>query len=131
MASALSLRDSVDVHSLIRHTLDPNLWVLCAGTVQSDECRRFEASKLLGLFVDLLAAYRFVVLDGPAINTHSESALFGSMMDRVLVVLHAGITRGPVVQAALAKLALVKPEGIELILNRRTFVIPQSLYRKL
>lgn len=60
-------------------------------------------------------------------------AAFGQkdLYGRIFMVVHAGETRAPVVTAALSKLAANGCDKVELVLNRRTFPIPQWIYKKL
>ena len=57
--------------------------------------------------------------------------LYAPCVDRVLLVLHAGVSRGPVVERALAKLTGPTRDKIEIILNRRKHAIPESVYKRL
>ncbi len=102
-----------------------------AGIIPPAPIQALEPMKFRGLLEKLGRFYQFILVDGPPINVYPESPLYASQVDRVLLVVHAGKTRVPVVAKALAKLAAAGCDNVEPILNRRTFVIPQAIYEKL
>jgi Mrp family chromosome partitioning ATPase len=101
------------------------------GTVPADHIQALEPMKFRNLLETLTLTYSFIVVDGPPVNAFPESLLYASQVDRVLLVVSAGKTRVPVAAKALAKLAEVGCANADIILNRRTFVIPQVIYEKL
>jgi len=114
-----------------RQTAIPNLSVMGVGTVPADHIQALEPMKFRGLLETLALTYSFIVVDGPSVNAFPESLLYAPQVDRVLLVVSAGKTRVPVAAKALAKLTEVGCAHAEVILNRRTFVIPQAIYEKL
>ncbi len=108
-----------------------NLSVMGVGTFPPDHIQALEPMKFRELLEKLADSYRFILVDGPPVNLYPESPLYASQVDCVLLVVHAGKTRVPVVAKALAKLAAAGCDKVEPILNRRTFVIPQAIYEKL
>ncbi len=117
--------------ALTRKTTVPDLSIMRAGVVVGDHIRAMEPPKLRELLQELVPSYRFILIDGPAINAYPESILYAPQVDRVLLVVHSGVARGPVVGKALAKLSVVGCTKFEVILNRRRYAIPNTVYRRL
>jgi len=89
-----------------------------------------EPPRFRNMLDELTQIFTFVVIDGPPVNLHSESTLLGSQVDRILLVVHAGVTRMPVASKAVERLSAggIQPQ---VILNRRDFPIPDAVYRRL
>lgn len=125
------LNDSGEASGVAQRTAIPNLSVIGVGAVPADHIQALEPMKFRSLLETLALTYSFIVVDGPSVNASPESLLYAPQVDRVLLVVSAGKTRVPVAAKALAKLADVGCTNAEVILNRRTFVIPQVIYEKL
>src|SRR5215510_9435287 len=108
-----------------------NLSVLGVGGMCPDRIRALKPPKFHDLLDELAATYKFILIDGPSIQAHPESLLYAPQVDRVFVVTQAGKTRVPVLARALTKLSTAGCDQVEFILNRRAFVIPHSIYKKL
>lgn len=115
----------------VRQTMVPNLWVMGAGVADLGQLKRLEPPKLRALLDNLTREYALVILDGPALNVYPESVLYASQVDRVCLVVHSGVTRVPVIKAALARLPAERANKVEIILNRRVFNIPAWIYKRL
>jgi hypothetical protein len=72
-----------------------------------------------------------VIVDGPAVNLHPESVLFGSQVDQTLLAVYSGVTRVPVLSKAISKLTAGNCKRVDILLNRRIFPIPEWIYNKL
>lgn len=125
------LAGMMDIGAVVRKTSFSALSVIGAGVHPGDHIRALEPPRFRGLLERIASNYKFIVVDGPAINTYPESVLYASQVDRVLLVAHSGVTRGPVVAKALTRLLASGCEKVEVVLNRRTFAIPRAIYKRL
>lgn len=123
----------VESNVAIKTTNKPNFSVMGTGAIGKEYIQITQPPKLQGLLNKLLEWYSFILLDGPSINAYPESILYASQVDRIFFVVHGGVTRAPVAEEALSKLSAAQcdKEKIDIVLNRRVFVIPQSIYKKL
>lgn len=122
---------AMQADAVIKKTTVPNLSVMGAGVMPGDHIRALASPKLLSCLKQLTSNFQFILVDGPAVNPFPESALYAASVDRVLLVVHAGVTRAPVVAKAMARLSAAGCEKVDVILNRRTFAIPQAIYKRL
>ncbi len=106
----------------------PNLWLLSsaggAATPQSFE-------QLKSRISDLRNGFTYILIDAPPINAYSDTALLGEVADGLVMILGANNTRR---EAALRAKDTLSAAGVRLlgaVLNKRTFPIPDKLYRKL
>jgi Mrp family chromosome partitioning ATPase len=123
------LAGRIDLEAVAQPTMIPCLSVMGTGILPAGHIARLESPHLRNLLKKMNETYSLVIIDGPAVNTYPESILYGSQVDRVLLVVHSGSTRIPVVTAALSRLTASK--RIEIILNRRLYPIPPTIYRRL
>jgi capsular exopolysaccharide synthesis family protein len=120
-----------DLPGLVRDTAIPHLQVLGAGVPPLNHISLLEAPAFSNLLDRFTATYPLIIIDGPSINCCPESVQYAPQVDRVLLVVKSGITRVPVVSAALVRLAAGGCEHVDLILNQRVFPIPAWIYRRL
>jgi succinoglycan biosynthesis transport protein ExoP len=120
-----------DAKNVVRETTIPHLQVMGAGSPPLNHVSLLEAPAFSNLLHGLAETYPVIIVDGPPINGFTESVLYAAQVDRTLLVVKSGITRVPVVSAALVRLAAGGCEHVDLILNQRTFPIPAWIYRRL
>jgi len=76
--------------------------------------------------------FTHILIDAPPINAYADAVLFGSRIaDGVVMVVEANKTRREAVQRAKG---ILDADGVRLlgvVLNKRTFPIPDRLYRRL
>jgi succinoglycan biosynthesis transport protein ExoP len=112
-------------------TSSSNLWLLSPAlegpeihSPQSFERLRSRISELRGTFTHIL-------IDGPPINTDSDVVLLSEVADGLVMILEANDTRR---EAALKAKESLNAAGVPLlgaVLNKRTFPIPEKLYKRL
>jgi protein-tyrosine kinase len=122
---------SAVANNVVKKTTILDLSVMGSGVIAGDHIRSLAPPKFRDLLERLASKYQFILVDGPAVNVYPESRLYASQVDRVLLVVHSGLTRGPVAAKALAKLSAAGCDRVEVVLNRRAFAIPQAIYRRL
>lgn len=74
--------------------------------------------------------FDYVLIDAPPVNVSVQALLLGRMADGVVLVLEANYTRS---DSALRAKESLEGAGVRLlgaVLNRRTYPIPESIYRR-
>ena len=107
------------------------LFAMGPGIMHPNHVSDLEPPKFKNLLDGLAADYSLVIVDGPPVNMHPESILYGSQVDQVLLVVYSGVTRVPVLSKALSKLMAGNCKRVDLLLNRRIFPIPEWIYKRL
>ena len=106
----------------------PNLWLLSCETQRADS-QGFE--RLRSRVTELRKEFDYILIDAPPINSHADATLLGGVADGLVMILEANDTRR---EAAVRAKETLHAAGVPLlgaVLNRRTFPIPEKLYRKL
>jgi Mrp family chromosome partitioning ATPase len=91
--------------------------------LHSDEFRK--------LLVQMKKAYRFIVLDLPAVNEASWTVRLARLCDGVCLVVEAERSRWEVVDRTREQLVRSNANVLGVVLNKRKMHIPEWLYRTL
>jgi hypothetical protein len=129
--SALATDNGVADFSGSRHAwwrksarrLRPNLWMVTTGAPVT--------STLDQRLLSLREQFDYVLIDSAAIQPHGETAALAQVADGVVLVVKAGQTRREVVQRALDALRAGNAQVAGIVLNQRTFPVPQAVYERL
>ncbi len=122
---------NVDISEAIKKTNLPNLSVITSGDFRGNPIEVLESINLKGLTVRLEGQFDYIILDSAPINTYADASILASQVDGVILVVHAGRTRWEVVQNAKRQLEMVHASISGVVLNRKKYVIPKFLYKRL
>ena len=78
-----------------------------------------------------LGSFDWVVVDGPPVVEAPETASLAAQVDGVVLVLHAGRVKRPVVTRAVEVLRKSGGHVLGTVLNRRVHEIPGFIYRRI
>jgi Mrp family chromosome partitioning ATPase len=78
---------------------------------------------------ELRKEFEFVLIDAPPLNTYADGTALGQLADGVVLVLEANCTRREVASRAAENLRAAQIPILGAILNKRTYPIPEMLYR--
>ncbi len=128
------LRGEIPVERAIRKTAVDNLSVLTAGEsgdleppVLFQSCDLKE--NLIGELRKL--SFGFAIFDCPPVSVSSEATLIGSACDSVILVVEGGRLRWQAIQNSVATLQGSDCNLMGVILNKRKYYIPQSIYDRI
>lgn len=121
----------VESYKAVIQKTSSGLYAIGAGIMHPNHLIDLEPPRFADLLKELAKDYALVIVDGPPVNVHPESVLYGSQVDQVIQVVYAGVTRVPVLSRALAKLTAANCKKVDILLNRRIFPIPGWIYNKL
>ena len=125
------LAGRVESYQAVIQKAASGLHAIGAGIMHPNHILDLEPPRFYNLLNRLAEDYALVIVDGPPVNVHPESILYGSQVDQVIQVVYAGVTRMPVLSKALSKLTAGKCKKVDILLNRRIFPIPKWIYNRL
>lgn len=108
-----------------------NLWVITCGSRTADPHTLLTSDRLQPRLAELRAVFDYVLIDAPPVNLYADATLLGRLADGVVLVVQANSTRREAVRKAKECLESAKLRVLGAVLNKRTFPIPESWYRKL
>lgn len=120
-----------DIRSYSTQLQPQNLWLLSSGAVTSRSSGLLNSDCLKLRLQELKKEFDHVVIDAPALNLYGDTVAMGRIADGVVIVLQADATRRESALKALETLRGANIEVLGAVLNRRTFPIPDFLYRRL
>jgi Mrp family chromosome partitioning ATPase len=110
---------------------DDRLWLLSSGPVTAHSPHLLTSDRVKERFAELRAEFDFVIVDAPPLTLYSDAIAMGKISDGIVLVVEAGSTHR---EAALAAAENLRSSNIPIlgaVLNKRSFPIPQRIYRKL
>jgi capsular exopolysaccharide synthesis family protein len=121
----------IDIQDVLRKTKLPNLSLITTGDFNGNPIEVLGSINLKGLIVRLKGQFDYIIWDSAPINTYAEASVLASQVDGVVLVVHAGRTRWEVVQNAKQQLEMAHATIGGIVLNRKKYVIPKFLYKRL
>jgi Mrp family chromosome partitioning ATPase len=128
---ANSLFEEGIIRSFAKQLKPANLWLLSAGNPGPDSPRLLNSERLKLRLQELSREFDYVLIDVPALNLYADAIALGRVANGVVIVLQADSTRR---ESALKGLEILREAHVEVlgaVLNRRTFPIPDFVYRRL
>lgn len=108
-----------------------NLWLLSSGTLAVDSPGLLASEQLRARIAELRQEFDFVILDAPPLNRYSDGVVLGKLSDGLVLVIEANTTRRETAAAVTENLQSAKVTILAAVLNKRTFPIPQAIYKML
>lgn len=108
-----------------------NLWLMPLQPLPGNNGYGLSASCLRGRLAQLRGDFEYTVLHAPPVLLSGEAALLGNLSDGVILVLEANSTHRMAARKAKELLQAANARLLGIILNERTFPIPERIYRML
>jgi Mrp family chromosome partitioning ATPase len=106
-----------------------NLWLLSSGALAVDSPNLFSADNLGERLGELREEFDFVLIDAPPLSRYSDALVLGQHSEGVVLVLEADSTRRGAASVAVADLRAASISILAAVLNKRTYPIPEKLYK--
>jgi len=126
-----AVKDSKPMHEYARRAAGSNLWLITAGTVGREPNGSLSPARLRARMTELRGDFDHLLMDTPPLHSFSDAVLLGQMTDGVILVVSSHSTRREPARIAKQSLEAAKIPMLGAVLNKRTFPIPEALYKKL
>jgi Mrp family chromosome partitioning ATPase len=126
-----ALLKEAPIRSFIKLVCNDSLWLLSSGPLAAESPSLLTSERMKALSAELRREFDFVIVDAPPLTRCADAIALGQLSDGVVLVLEANSTRR---ETALAAAESLRSSGIKIIgavLNKRTFPIPERLYKRL
>ena len=110
--------------------MTPNLAAIPA-TEEASRNGMVAASVIRSIVDSALGSFDWVIIDGPPVVESPDAASLAAQVDGVVMVLHAGRAKRPVVTRAVEMLRKSGGHVLGTVLNRRVHEIPGFIYRRI
>ena len=119
------------VASTFAERLTPDsLWLLPAE-LESDAALLLTRDRVQPCLQELRARFNYLIINGPPMDLYADSLALGQFVDGVVLVLEANVTRRDTVRRVKMRLEDLNVPLLGVVLNNRTFPIPEAVYRLL
>jgi capsular exopolysaccharide synthesis family protein len=108
-----------------------NLWIMTSGAHTSDPHMLLASETLRPRMKELREAFDFVLIDAPPLNPFADATKLSRLADGIVLVMEANSTRREAARKAKEDLNAADSRILAAVLNRRTYPIPEALYRRL
>jgi Mrp family chromosome partitioning ATPase len=126
-----AMQEDGPIGPFLKQLPDEDLWLLPAGRKVSGTNGVLNSSLIGRRIGELKSSFDFVILDSAPIGESSDAFALCQFTDGLVLVLEAGKTRR---ETALVAASNLRAAGIPIlggVLNKRTFPIPESIYKRL
>lgn len=89
------------------------------------------SDRMRALLPELQREFDYVLIDAPPIVSGDDSVVLGRSAEGIVLVLRANASRRETARKAVQNLESANVRVLGAVLNRRTFPVPESIYRKL
>jgi capsular exopolysaccharide synthesis family protein len=107
------------------------LWLLSCGAHAVDSANLLCSERIKTRLTELRSEFDFVIIDAPPLTRYADAIAVGQHADGLVLILEAGSTRREAAQVAVTALRSAKIPILGAVLNKRTFPIPERIYKRL
>lgn len=126
-----ALRTSEPIKDYARAVRGNNLWLISCGSGTEQAVGLLHSDRIKQRIADLREEFDYVLIDAPPLNAYSEGVALGQFADGLVMVLEANSTRRDASARIAERLNAMQVNILGAVLNKRTFPIPDLLYRRL
>jgi len=126
-----ALRSSEPIRDFARLVRGENLWLISCGSGVAQTLGLLHSDRVRQRIDDLKKEFDYVLIDAPPLNTYSEGVALGQFSDGLVLILEANTTRRDATSRIAERLRAMQVNILGAVLNKRTFPIPDALYRRL
>ena len=123
-------RGDLKFEDVVKSTPRKNLCVIPSGTATGGIFQLVGTERVTSLITSLQSRFHYLLFDAPPVLTHPETAVLGSHVDGVLLVVRALNTRRETATRARDTLTKSGCNVIGVVLNRYKYSIPEFIYRR-
>jgi len=128
---AEAIADSNPIQEFAKQLSPSNLWVLPSGHDATQLNFAKVADRLRARMEELRRAFRYVVIHSGSLWFNADAMLISKWTDGVVLILEAHSTRRDTARRIKESLAVANARLLGVVLNNRTYPIPETLYSRL
>jgi capsular exopolysaccharide synthesis family protein len=126
-----ALRKEGPVRDFAKPLRPGNLWLLSCGSAASESTGLLNSEKMKARLHELREEFDYVLIDAPPLSIYADAVALGQLADGIVLVLEAHATKREAAVRVAENLRAKNVQILGAVLNKRTFPIPESLYRLL
>jgi Mrp family chromosome partitioning ATPase len=108
-----------------------NLWLLSCGSLTPDFPSLLNSERMKTRLEELRHEFEYVLIDAPPLRRYADAVTLGWLADGLVMVMEANSTRRELARQIAETLQATQINILAAVLNKRTFPIPNMLYKRL
>jgi receptor protein-tyrosine kinase len=128
---AEAVLEPLPIQDFAQKHAEANLWILPGGSAAGQLSFPGVYDRLSSRMTELRGQFKYVVIHSSPLDLDSASILLSSWTDGVVMVVEADTTRRETARRMKQNLDAANVCVLGVVLNNRTFSIPEALYRRL
>lgn len=125
-----ALVDPEPIREFVTRPSGDGVWLLPCG-VHSSPWRVVSSCRLKTRIDELRHEFRYILMDSPPVNVYSDAITLGQAADGVVLVVSAHSTRREAARKAKQSFEIAGVRVLGVVLNNRTYPIPQAIYDRI
>jgi capsular exopolysaccharide synthesis family protein len=126
-----ALADSRPATSFAKRVGKSNLWLVTSGATKGEPNGTPNTARLRSRFSELRAQFDYFLVDTPPVACFADALVLAQMADGVVLVIDSNATRRETARIAKQSFDAARVPVLGVVLNRRTYPIPEALYRRI
>jgi len=126
-----AMRDSTPINDFVRATWSSHIWLMTSGAAGAAPNGSLSPDRIHLRLSELRAEFDYVLLDTPPMSSSPDATLFARFTDGVVLVVESNSTHRASARAVKESLETAHVPILGAVLNRRTYPIPEALYRRI
>lgn len=125
------MKGSTPAYDFARRLPAINLWIITAGNIEKEPNGALAPTRLRARFAELRSEFDFVLIDTPALDSYADAVLLGQQTDGIILVVGSHSTRRETALDAKKNFEAAQIPMLGAVLNKRTYPIPEAIYRNI
>jgi succinoglycan biosynthesis transport protein ExoP len=126
-----ALLEDGPVEAFVRPLHIANAWLMSCGSLGPGSLDLLNSQRMKARFDELRTQFDYLLIDAPSLSRYADATALGRLTDGVVLVLEANSTRKETALNVMDNLRAAQINVLGAVLNKRTFPIPELLYRRL
>jgi Mrp family chromosome partitioning ATPase len=126
-----ALRQNDGIRPYLRSLSRPNFWLFSCGSPVENGQAILGSDRMRMLVQELKAEFDYIIVDSAPMDAGTDSIVLGGLSNGVVLVLKANSSRRDTAAKAMQELSGANVPVRGVVLNRRTFPIPEAIYKRL
>lgn len=126
---AESALETAGIENFVQQIGESNLWLMPGGRAISQLTFSAIAEGLRKRVTELRYAFKYVIIQAGALRLETSEMLLSRWTDGVVLVVEANSTPRELAKRVKENLETARVKFLGVVLNNRTFPVPESLYR--
>lgn len=125
-----AVQESGPIRDFAQKVAERNLWMISSGRAAAPLSVSLVSERLHARMTELRAEFKHVVIQSAPMGLDSDPMLLSRWTDGVVLVVEANSTRRDIARRVKESLDVADVRMLGVVLNNRTFPIPDVLYRR-